>query len=192
MTRSTRRILLLCVLLTPIVVVFLSLLATPRARELHSDPGYRMANNLRAIAKSCILYSADNNDHFPPYLTLLLLEGAVSPKQLCDTNLNPLPLPNPLPLEAYWPTLAADLERKSAYIYTAADLTNTMDPALIIAYTKPSPLIRGRRIIAFADNHVDFIPDSALPAAFAASNAARAKLGLPPFTLDGPPPAPPK
>lgn len=185
-----------------IATPFLAVISSPRARELDGGPSHRFGRNLNGIAKSCVLYAFDNSGHFPPDPTILVLDGSLSPKQFSTYDIPPLTLPNPLPPASAWPTLAGTLDQHSAFIYTAADLVDTamasgnptlsLDPTIIIAYTKKTRLISNGRMVAFADNHVDFIRDAELPAVFAASNATRAKLGLSPITLDGPPPVPPK
>jgi hypothetical protein len=179
-------------LATLLVLILLSTLRPARVFDAGTSPAFRIQSNLNAITKACFVYASDNNDHFPPHLVILVLDGSVSPNYLSTRDVAPLSLPSPPPPPSAWPTLAAVLDQHSAFIYTGADLTATMDAAVIIAYSKKSPLIPNCRLLAFADAHTEFVPDADLPKAFAASNAARATLHLPPVTLDGPPPAPPK
>ena len=100
-----------------------------------------------------------------------------------------------------WKTIESDVDNSSSFIYTGADLTSdqllTLGPPLnvpiIVAYSKKLPDVPGGRILIFtAYQRTELVADADLPSAFAASNAARAKLHLQPFSLDGPPPIQPQ
>jgi hypothetical protein len=192
-SKSPRRTLAVIALLALGTLFVLILIPSFRpARELDGGPSHRIAMNLNGITKACLVYASDNNDHFPPHPVILILDGSVSPSHFSTPGAKTLSLPNPPPPPSAWPTLAADLDQHSIFIYTAADLTGTVDPEVILAYTKKSPLLPNYRLVAFGDAHIENIPESQLPQLFAASNTARAKLGLPPFTLDGPTPGSPR
>lgn len=155
------------------------------------------------MAKSSHIYALNHNGRYPPHLAAILLDGNFFARQLTDddTVTTPAAIPYPPPLTDDWHKYAADVDAHTIFVYTAADLadpalaaggTSSLDARIIMAYTKTLPQVPHHRVVAFVDGTPRLIPDSALLAAFAASNAARAKLGLPPFTLDGPPPLPPK
>jgi hypothetical protein len=192
-------------LLAGICLTVTFLFATPfvqmsAQRELFvccKDPPFiRLMANARNLGQSAFVFASEHDDHYPPHPAVLLLGGKLSPKQLSDYDLSPYVLPSPLPPESAWSTIAADVDAHSTFIYTAADLQNPpgaafLDPAIIIAYTKPNRVTPGHRIVLFADFSARLVPNADLAKTFAASNTARAKLHLPPFILDGPPPPPP-
>jgi hypothetical protein len=132
----------------------------------------------------------------PPHPAVLLLAGDIRPKSLTDPDIPPFVLPSPLPAASAWAAVASDVDAHSVFVYTAADLIAppppaSLDPAIILAYTKPSRVIPRHRILIFVNQTSTLVPEADLPKRFAASNAARAHLGLPPFILDGPPPSAP-
>jgi prepilin-type processing-associated H-X9-DG protein len=186
---STSIFALLFMLGTP----FLWFLSEDQTRMTYHHPAYlRHMASARSVVQSVNLFAADHAGRFPPHLASLILSEQVTPKELSDVHLAPYAPPEPLPPETDWPAIAADVDAHSIFIYTGADLVDptfmSLDPAIIILYTQPLPCTPGHRIVAFADGHAELIPESDLPKFFDVSNAARAKLRLPAFTLDGPPP----
>ena len=93
-----------------------------------------------------------------------------------------------------WPKYAAAIDAASDYRYVGCDLVHSralraLEPRIIILYNKKS--YDGGRYVAFADMTQRWVKNGDLPALFADASAARAMLGLPPITLDGPaPPVP--
>lgn len=164
----------------------------------------RTEANMSQIIKACHNYAADNDDHFPPHLAVLLTARAITPDQLLDRNaptpLTPFPASSLVPTSR-WSTIAAEVDAHCDFTYIGADFTTSFDAPTIVLYTKPGRIHKHMnseetfdaqgRLVAFIDAHTELVLDADLPAAFAASNAARARLGLPPITLDGPPPSPP-
>jgi hypothetical protein len=147
-------------------------------------------------------YAQNHNGRYPPHLAALVLDKPYLADRLIDndTLTTPAAIPNPPPPSVDWSKYAAEVDAHSIFVYSAADLadptlaaggTSSLDPCIIVMYTKKLPSVPRYRLVTFVTGTHDLIPDSALPAAFAASNAARAKLGLPPFVLDGAVPAPP-
>jgi hypothetical protein len=135
---------------------------------------------------------------YPPHLAMLIFENHN------ESILNGLGgretymLHSPLPKT--WQELVPDVDEKSIFIYTGADLvepvpmtsyTSLLGRRIVCAYTKRLREIPNHRILVFASGDPKLIPDADLPKYFDACNTARAKLGLPPIALDGPPPKPP-
>jgi hypothetical protein len=164
-------------------------------------------SQMRAIVRACETYAMDHDGHFPPHLAVLLTTGAIKPAQLLDRNA-PIPLA-PLPAARLagapdWRALAAEVEAHCDFTYIGGDLASTSDSdlaesGLIALYSKPGRIHKHMdatmerwdgqgRLVAFADGHSELILDRDLAAVFARSNAARARLKLPPVMLDGPPP----
>ncbi|HVT82705.1 MAG TPA: hypothetical protein VHM90_18850 [Phycisphaerae bacterium] len=159
-------------------------------------PGDVIAAQIRGISQDCRIYALDHSGRFPPHPAALILAGYDAPKDYIDWDLAPAGFPHSLPPIASWQDLAAEAEAHSIFIYTGADLTDAalaaenhaLDSSVIVAYSLKRRVLRARRAVAFVDAHAELIPESDLPKFFDASNAARAKLRLPAFTLDGPPP----
>jgi hypothetical protein len=168
----------------------------------YRPPYVNFSSSVSRMVNASRIYAQGHDGHYPPHIAALILDNHFYPLSLIDdvTITTPAAFPNPLPPSADWPKYAAEVDAHSIFIYTAADLSdpllittgiNSLDPHIIIAYTKQLPLVPNHRVVAFTDGHPQLIPDKDLPKTFAASNAARAKLHLPPVTLDGPPPYPP-
>jgi hypothetical protein len=181
---------LTCLCVAPLRIMTWSELQD-RSRHL---PFVRLAADAHMLVQCANVYSADHADLYPPHLTVLLLQGDIRPKALAGFDLTPYVLPSPPPSINDWATIAAAVDAQSVFVYTGADLRylsdETMDK-IIVVYTKPTRVLPGHRILAFADNHAELVTDADLPRYFAASNAARSKRGLPPFVMDGPVPSPP-
>ena len=156
--------------------------------------------HLREIVRACQAYADAHKNAFPAHLAVLLAERTVKPDQLLDRNapikLQPFPESRLAP-GVDWRSLATDVEAHCDFTYVGADLKNPQDSDIIVLYTKPGRIhnhfdptndaVDGHgRLVAYSDSHAEFVLDASLPAAFAQSNAARARLGLPPVTLDGP------
>ncbi len=154
----------------------------PYRMDTRSYLSTQIVYNAEAVAESAIAYARDHNHQFPPHPALLVLDKKINLKLRISSDAEYQP-PDPTPPESAWATIAADLTLPAP---------GTLDPAIILAYSKSHPHVPNHRILAFADSTAQLIPDADLPNYFAASNAARAKLSLPPFTLDGPAPTPAK
>lgn len=165
-------------------------------------PFMRILNNATHISQMMQIYAIDHEGRYPPHLSAFLLENPFLARDFVDHRsvTTPPAIPDPPPPSADWPKYVSEVDNHTIFIYTAADLVDpsltaanqpALDRAIIVAYTKKLPLVPRHRIVAFISGPADIIPDADLPAIFAASNAAREKLGLLPFTLDGLPPAPP-
>jgi hypothetical protein len=184
---------LACLLGLPLMFLLTGLSTTGSS---HAHPPYlRLMAAIRTLDMNCGIYAASHNGKYPPHLAVLILQGTLAPRDVAGLGLPAYIPPSPLPPVSYWPLIATEVDAHSAFIYTAADLYDPfpaiLDSHIILAYSKPDHAITpGHRVLLSADG-ARYVPDADLPAVFAASNAARAKLHLPPFTLDGPPPLPP-
>jgi hypothetical protein len=184
--------LLFCLLGMPILlfvsIANMPVIQPPRPPYLH------LYTSIRYLSIASAPYAAAHAGHFPPHPAILILDGTLDPRYIAHPGTPPYTPPTPLPPLTDWPLIAPDVDAHSAFVYTGADLVVPLLPGpafrIVLAYSKPSPLTPNHRVLLFADGHSEYIPDADLPATFATSNAARAKLGLPPFTLDGPPPPP--
>ena len=158
----------------------------------------RAQANMTQIANACLKYAEDNDAHFPPHLAVLLCSHAIKPPDLLDpeTSTPPFPTTDLVP-PSDWRKITADVDAHCDFTYVGSDLTTDSDYAAIVLYNKPTAVHQHYngiaenfdgpgRLLLFADRHSEFVRDADLPATFAASNAARAKLALPPLTLDVP------
>jgi hypothetical protein len=162
-------------------------------QSAYHHPFYRqIMHDARTLAQDALLYADEHNNHYPPHPAVLVLNGSLTPKELACRHYDPYVLPSPIPPISDWPLIAPELDAHSLFVYTAGDYDTLWPPAqTILVYSKPSSATPGYRIVFFGDCKTELLPEKDLPTYFAASNAARAKLGLPPFFLDGPPPSPP-
>jgi hypothetical protein len=154
---------------------------------------FHLTSGIRSLSSSSQTYAATHDGRFPPHPPPNIHTGTHDPKDLARPTLAPFVPPAPLPPENTWPAIASVLDAHSLYIYTGADLNASNLPSasnIILAYSKPHPYTPSGRVILFADGHSDLIADKDLSKIFAASNSARAKLNLPPFTEGSPPPIP--
>lgn len=182
-------------------VLALSLLSLPLYWENYSYYRWRsmrcgggreiLASWGKGTAQSAAMYADEHGGTFPPHLAVLLLRGDIEPKQLVDDDIACYRMPAGL-VPADWGKIAVDVDAHSLWNYCGADLKlplTRLHQRIIVAYTKKIRRRPDIRLIAFADNHVETIENADLAACFAESNAARKKLRLPPFSLDGPVPA---
>jgi hypothetical protein len=168
----------------------------PGRERRHIWPGTMLSAQETGVVKSAAIWAQGPDGRWPPHLASLLLSGRVSPKAFValDSPRRPMALPNPPPAEGGWRRIAADVDAHSDLIYTGADLTKQVledaDAGHIIAvYSTTLEALGDLREVGFADAHVEAVHAADLAKVFAASNTARAKVGLPPFELDGPVPA---
>jgi hypothetical protein len=146
-----------------------------------------------SLVRSAEFYASYHEGRYPPHPATLILDESFLAEYLADgRSFLPYDPPSPLPPVYDWPSIASDVDAHSIFVYAAGDYDNVVPPAnAILVYTKPCSYTPGHRVVTFGDSHSELIREKDLPKYFAESNAARAKLGLPPFSLDGPPPAPP-
>lgn len=111
------------------------------------------------------------------------------------------PPPAPEAPAAEHAAYAAAVEAHALFRYTAADLQDpalatgapsSLDPHIILLYTRKHRLIPRHRVVVFASSRAELVAEADLSAVFAASNVARGKLGLPSFLPDGPVPMAPR
>jgi len=163
-----------------------------RHRELDADYIVRVAGYVEPYR-----LSSDEDWHFAPSLAAAeihshfsFMEGIMHmPSGHLDRDVIPFSAK-----ESDWPLYAAAIDEKCDYRYVGNDLVRTrgfraFESRIVILYNKAS--YGGGRTVAFADHKQRFVKDADLPAVFADASAARAALGLPPITLDGPAPTPP-
>lgn len=152
-----------------------------------------MSAHLSGISKAALGFASEHNDRYPQHVAALLIDGSISTRMLIlRSHSTPYTPPATLPALEDWATIARDVDAHCDIVYIGGDLTLTPsgpDPAIIVAYTKRLPVFPRGRILAYQDGNRGYVENAHIPAKFAASNAARAKLGLPPVVLDGPPPA---
>ena len=173
----------LCVIAIPVFFAIL-LPSLGRAREL-ANRSYDAAS-LRRLGNAFTTYASDNAGAFPPSIAAAAQYGA-DPKNFIskDSTTTPPSFTPPVPA---WGPRAPDIEAHTDFIYTGADLHPPTDPSIILRYTKDLYMGHEVRAVLFADGHVEYVRSLNLPAAFDASNSARA--GRPPPHLGGPPPTP--
>ncbi len=167
----------------------------------HVHPYQHVSIQLESLNHYLHKYTLEHDKAYPPHLAALILEDPAAVRAL---EISAGEATQPYKLPAIPPSngqqLASDIDQKCIFVYTASDLVepvpmeedrSLLDSNIIFAYTKELKSIPNHRILLFPNRYPTLIPDADLPKYFAASNAARAKLNLPPFTLDGPPPSPP-
>jgi prepilin-type processing-associated H-X9-DG protein len=175
---------ILCVIAIPFFIAGL-LPVLGRSREL-ANRSYDQAS-MRQLGNALIEYSSTNYS-FPPSIAAAAQYGA-TPKNFISKVSTTTP-PAYTPPVTDWHPLAPDIEAHTDFIYTGADLGAPADPSIILLYTKDIYMGHEGRNILFADGHAEYVRSLNLPTTFDASNTARARLHLPPVTLDGPPPTP--
>jgi hypothetical protein len=185
----------------------------------HLDGGYTWLwrersdarSSVRSFAENSQLYAAEHEHRWPPHLAALLTGYAVSPRDLRYRYSKTLSLPEPSLRPEEWPPSAQTVDAHCDFFYLAADLVDSpalagVAPRFIVAYGKITlpelPQIAyntdthayeydvAARPVSFADGHAALFPVDEMPSVFAAHNAARAQLGLPPHVFDVPPTRP--
>jgi len=173
-------------------IVFVMFITSPLIQSPRPQPKYRrLEYNALTLTLAAREYARTHNGSYPPHWAALLLSTWINPYTLIDTTMTPPSIPNPKPPEAQWRDLAPEVDAHSIFIYVAADLHDpaliknafgpSLDPAIIIAYTRPSSDTLGHRILLFAQGDPKLVPESDLPNYFAACNTARSALSLPPL-----------
>jgi hypothetical protein len=153
-----------------------------------------MAGNLQIDA-------IGNDGRYPPDFARFLSDNPSAHSHCFYFDRSRPPPPAPEAPAADHGAYAAAVEAQSLFRYTAADLQDpalatgapsSLDPRIILLYTRKHPLVPRHRVVVFASNRAELVAEADLSAVFAASNAARAKLGLPVFLPDGPVPMAPR
>jgi prepilin-type processing-associated H-X9-DG protein len=166
--------------------IFVALVAIPsfaRAKEIATRT--QDAAHLRLIANALLIYATENMDRFPPSLAAAA-ENVRDPHFFVSRNTTTTPPVYTLPVTD-WHTLVPGFDAHTDFIYVGAGMRSSVEPDVILAYSKDIYDHQGRNIL-FTDAHVEFVPAADLSRVFAKSNAARARRNLSPITLDGPPP----
>jgi prepilin-type processing-associated H-X9-DG protein len=144
--------------------------------------------NLKRLSIALAVYGAEWDGAAPGHLANLAPYVGDLNRLIHDPRL-PRHRPAPLPRATNLPELEAALDRDCDYWYAGAGLI-LRDPRFITFYDRGAS--GGRRLVAFADGHVEAFNTGSheLRAAVARNNEARAALKLPPLPLDleGPPP----
>jgi len=152
------------------------------------------------------IYGREHREHeYPPHLAALIVAepgASVLLDVQARTMSERFKLPSPPPQA--WQEIASEVERRSAFIYTAGDLSEarvrpassmpapSTTPAagrysdLIIAYTRKLVEVPDHRIILFTSGSPRLVPEAEMPKYIEACNAARARYQLPPIALDTP------
>jgi hypothetical protein len=181
---------MLCIVGAP----FLILSANWELRLTYHHPYYlQVMANGRFLAQSSVVYAFEHNGRFPPHPAVLLLGGEVRSDELACRQFVPFVVPSSASPESDWRLIASDVDARSLFVYTAADLVDDgspIFPEIILLYSKRCPALPGYRVVLFVDCRSELLRETDLPKEFAVSNAVRARLKLPSFDLDGPPPTP--
>jgi hypothetical protein len=202
-------VLLLAVAFT---VEFLSTSSTSLHGPYYSEMRIRMdaLSAVRDIAEWATMEAQRNSGRWPPHLASLVIDGGLPVRDLRYRYSPTYELPSDVPND--WRELVSTIDAQADFIYLVGDLSSTLTRSanaapLIVAYGKRNlpelPQVSwhtdtGEFEYAFAARPVSFVDGTSrlvslddLPKVFAAHNAARATLGLPPHTLDVPPRFPP-
>jgi prepilin-type processing-associated H-X9-DG protein len=149
----------------------------------------RAMNNLRQLDLALIMYTTDHKGLFPPsvaYVGTYVGGGSV----LQDPRVHNEPVS--LPAGSSWVNSSAEVDSHFDFVYTGAGLRIVRlrnASTFIVMYDKP--LAGHQRVVAFADGHVERIPQGSAQFARAvqATNQTRESLNLPllPADLSGPP-----
>jgi len=164
-----------------LLVILLPALTNARARATET----RAASHLRSIDTSLMIYSTDWGDHLPKRLSQIQVY-CHDPSIFSDPRLTATP-------PTVWPATPDQVDAMSDFYYAYAGdrMTRIRQPSqVILLYDHPGA--SHRRVIAFADGHVEMLPENSpeLDAVVRATNDFRATLGLPPLParLQGSPP----
>ena len=174
---------------------FFLMLCGPAAEVPQFRFDYATREHQFKIAKILQAY-AETHAAYPPHLAVLVANGKLAPSDLLDPFSNTRPLVIPAGLGAGdWRRIVAAVDAHCDFIYTAGDLPLNYVAAdsekLIVLYDKGVPGRDGRLVRRGWGYEEIFVKLADLPAEFAAHNAARAAIGLPPQTLDVQPAVPP-
>jgi len=168
---------------------FMALMLPPVARAREMANRTADMSNIRQITLAAEMYSTENGG-FPPHLAALA-PMLPNPRILTSRVSGTAPLAA-FPTGTPWSDFASDLDEHCDFVYVGADLGTAAkldSTRTILLYEKDVYHGQGRNV-GFVDGHVQWITTADLAAAFDASNRQRATIGLPPVTLDGPPPTP--
>lgn len=137
--------------------------ALGRAREMANQ--VKCASQLKGLGCAIIMYQNDFNGRNPKTLQELFDTVDVSPMALVCPSSN-------------------DEIGQCSYIYRGADLNETSDPEMIVAYDKYDNHNGEERNVLFADGHVDRCQEEQFQELIRKDNELRRKTGLPEIPAD--------
>jgi prepilin-type processing-associated H-X9-DG protein len=129
-------------------------------------------DRMRLILSACAVYAADDNDFLPPSLAPVVTLYSLPTKALRDVRDPALPMAQP-PVDTDYGKYEAEIAAHLDFTYTGDDLRLTMKgPGRVMVLFANWPAM-GRRLVGFADGHVERVPANEWAEVIAATNEAR-------------------
>jgi prepilin-type processing-associated H-X9-DG protein len=141
-----------------------------RARRQEQVTGTE--EHMRVVLMACEEYAADDNDFLPPSLAPVVTMYSLPTKALRDVR-NPAPPMTQPAVDPDYGKYEAEIVGHSDFVYVGDGLRLTMKGPARVMVLFAKTLVDGRRLIGFADGHVEQVPAEEWGSVLEATNEAR-------------------